>query len=343
MRKDGDMTVKSSANPSPLRAIGGIQTPVFACFFIFLLLVPVTINNAFVTSLLTTVFIYMILGQSWNVLGGYTGLFSLGQNMFYGITAYAMVLFTSKLGLHIALGFLCGLGLNCLLALLIGLVSSKVKELFFAVLTLAMAQIMLGLVNTWYGVTNGTRGAALSDAFTVSGTTAYYVGLAMVLLSVAIMIGMTRSKMGNYLIAIRENEELVKSLGVNSTKWCIVSAMLSALIASLASVVMVLHISIVYPNATFAFDVTTKILVVTIIGGKGDIRGPIYGSAIIIIDQLLRGWLGGQYAGLPGIIYGLFMVIIVLALPGGVAGAIHHGGAGRKAARKKGEAVAVQS
>lgn len=341
MRKDGGKTVKLTATASPLQSIGGPQTIFFALLFVFLALVPPVINNAFVTSLLTTVFLYMILGQSWNVLGGYPGLFSLGQNMFYGITAYSMVLFASKLGLHIALGFLFGLCLNLLLALLIGLVSAKVKELFFAVLTLAMAQIMLGLVNTWYNVTNGTRGAALSVAYTVSAQTAYYVGLAMVLLSVGLMILMTRSKMGKYLIAIRENEELVKSLGINSTKWNILATMLSALIASLASIVMVLQISIVYPNATFAFDVTIKILVTTMIGGKGDIRGPIYGSGIIIIDQLLRGWLGGEYAGLPGVLYGLVMVVIVLLLPDGIAGVLH--GKGKNTGKaKRGETVAVQ-
>lgn len=315
--------MKLTATASPLKSIGGPQTIFFTALFIFLVLVPPVINNAFVTSLLTTVFLYMILGQSWNVLGGYPGLFSLGQNMFYGITAYAMVLFTSKLGLHIALGFLFGLCLNLVLALLIGLVSAKVKELFFAVLTLAMAQIMLGLVNTWYNVTNGTRGAALSVDYTVSAQTAYYVGLGAVLLSVGIMLLMTRSKMGNYLIAIRENEALVKSLGINSTKWNVLATMLSAVIASLASIVMVLQISIVYPNATFAFDVTIKILVTTMIGGKGDIRGPIYGSGIIIVDQLLRGWLGGEYAGLPGVLYGLVMVAIVLLLPDGLAGVLH--------------------
>lgn len=333
--------MKLSSNNSLFKKIGGVQTVISLCVLVMLALVPPVVNNAFVTSLLTTVFIYIILSESWNVIGGYAGLFSLGQNIFYGVTAYCMVLFTSKLGLPIILGFLAGICINVILAIVIGFISDKVKDLFFSVLTLAVAQILLSLVNTWYDVTNGTRGAALGSEYIVSGQTAYYIGLAMVVITIAAVLLMTKSKMGNYLIAIRENEDLVKSLGINTVRWKIIASILSAVIASLASVVMVFQISIVYPNATFAFDVTTKILVISMVGGKGDIRGPIYGSVIIIINQLLRGWLGGQYAALPGVIYGLIMIAIVLLLPDGVAGVLHgrHG----KHKEKRGESVAVQS
>lgn len=119
-------------------------------------------------------------------------------------------------------------------------------------------------------------------------------------------------------IALRENEDLAKSLGVNTAKWKIIASIVSAVMASGVGSYYALYIRSVQPSAVFTFNVTMKIMIVAFVGGKGTVKGPVFGAIIIIIDELIRGWLGGTYAGLPGIIYGVILALVILFLPDGL-------------------------
>lgn len=159
----------------------------------------------------------------------------------------------------------------------------------------------------------------MPPVYMMSRQTLFYIALAMTVLFVFAIYFIRTSRMGTMLVALRENEDLAKSLGVNVAKWKILASIVSAVMASLAGSYYALYIRSVQPSAVFTFNITMKIMIVAFVGGKGTVKGPVLGAVIIILDELIRGWLGGgRYSGLPGVIYGIILALVILLLPDGL-------------------------
>jgi branched-chain amino acid transport system permease protein len=294
---------------------------------LILLFLPFVKANimAFILNLLIVSFMYICLAQSWNILAGFCGLLSMGHCAFFGLGVYITIM-VLNLNVNILWAALTGAAVNVALAYVVGAVSVRVKDIFFAMVTLALAQLLYNLSMQWIEVTRGPRGLIMPPVYMMSRQTLFYIALAMTVLFVIVVYLIRRSRMGTMFVALRENEELAKSLGVNVAKWKIIASVVSAVMASAVGSYYTLYIRSVQPSAVFTFNVTMKIMIVAFVGGKGTVKGPVLGAVIIIIDELIRGWLGGgRYSGLPGVIYGVILALVILFLPDGLISVFRSG------------------
>lgn len=287
---------------------------------VILLFLPALQNDimGFILNLLIYCFIYICLAQSWNILAGFCGLLSMGHCAFFGIGVYLTIYIIATLNLSLWLAILISVVVNVALAWVVGAISIRVKDIFFAMITLALAQLLYNLAMQWVDVTRGPRGLIMTPVYMMSRQTLYYIALALVVAFVLIVFLIRKSRMGTMFLALRENDTLAKSLGVNTSKWKIIATIISAAMASIVGTYYALYIRSVQPGSVFSFNVTMKIMIVCFVGGKGTVKGPIFGAVIIIVDELIRGWLGGTYAGLPGIIYGIILALVILLIPDGL-------------------------
>lgn len=307
---------KKFLNSANLRSVLLIAIPVIA--LLLLPLIKANIMN-FVLNILILVFIYMALGQSWNILAGFLGLLSMGHCVFFGLGSYLFVLTITRFNLNPLLGVLFGIIINVIVAFIIGIISIRVKDIFFAMVTLAVAQTLFTLSLQWVDVTRGPRGLLMPPDYMYSKQVLYYIAMGLAAFSVILVYLIRKSRMGTLFHAIRDDEDKAKSLGVNSVKWKVMGCIVSAVMASLVGSFYAIYIRAVQPTL-FSFDITMKIMILVFIGGRGTVTGPIYGAfTVIIADELIRGWLGGKYSGLPGIVYGLILVLMILYKPGGLA------------------------
>jgi len=291
----------------------------------FALLIPL-IADLHIYSVAITVLIWVMFGQSWNLLGGYTGQISFGHAMFLGIGAYTSMLLVNAFNLDMALTLLIGGLLAGVLSLGIGLLIFRLKGPYFALCTLAFAEIIHIVARNWKGLTNGGEGILLTKRPTFLGiqifSKAEYFYLAIVLAAAFSLFChyLMRSKTGYSFIAIREDQESAEAMGLNSTLIKSKALFISAFLAGVAGGFYGLYNKFIDPEMTFTVPMSAEMIFVTVIGGMGTIAGPILGSGILsTLQEYLKGVSFLQaYSSLYLIVYGLLIMLVVVYLPGGV-------------------------
>ncbi len=301
------------------------------------------------------ILIFLVLVASFDLLLGYTGIVSFAHTMFFGIGAYGIAIATTHLGptwSALAVGLLAALALSLLLALAIGLFSLRVRAIFFAMITLAVAAAFQTLASQLSEFTGGEDGlsfklpALLSPSFElfeepVLGTMIdgrlinYYLLFALALLLLLALLRIVNSPFGRVLQAIRENEFRAEALGYRVVVYRTLSSVLSALFACLAGAMLALWLRYNGPDTSLSFEIMMDVLLIVVIGGMGTIYGSAIGAALFVVAQsylqdLLR--LGSEAAaGLPLLAallspdrwllwLGLLFVLSVYYFPTGVVG-----------------------
>src|SRR5690606_17012604 len=131
-----------------------------------------------------------------------------------------------------------------------------------------------------------------------------------------------KSRMGHYLIAIREREDAARAVGIATAKMKIRAAVISAMLTSLIGTFHITYLTFVDPASAFSLELSIQIAMFALIGGLGTISGPIAAAFLVLpIEELAGGWLGGVGNGMHGLVYGIILVVVVLTLPHGLAGA----------------------
>lgn len=293
---------------------------------IVLLMLPIYVGN-YVMHMLILIFLYAYLGQSWNILSGYAGQLSLGHATFFGIGAYTSTLLFMHLSLTPWVGMFAGAILAALCAIVISFLSFHfgLKTHFFALATIAFAEIFRFCANTFQGV-GGAQGlliplkgnSPLLYQF-VEKAPYYYIALAMMLLSMGVVYLLQKSKYGFYFIAIRENEESAKALGINTLKFKIVATTISAALTALGGTFYAQYVMFVDPHGAFSTNVSIDIILRPIIGGMGTIFGPVLGSFVISpLSEIIQLTIGVGRSGVYMMVYGLILIIICLLMPNGI-------------------------
>lgn len=268
-----------------------------------------------------TEFLYVLaLAQMWNLLAGFGGVISIGQQAFVGIGAYALVFFTMRLGLDPFLSVALAGIVTAILAVPTAAIVFRLQGAYFAVGTWVVAETFRLLVAnaSWLG-----DGSGLSITSAFRGITPWWRDASSLWIAVVLGMGSTimlylvlRSRFGLALKAIRDSEPASESLGVKvaATKWAmyIASALGCGLVGALAFITK-LRVS---PDSAFSLDWTTTMLFIVIIGGIGTIEGPIIGAAFYFG---LR-WLLADYGSFYLITLGVLAIVIVLRLPQGLWG-----------------------
>ncbi|MEO6411333.1 MAG: branched-chain amino acid ABC transporter permease [Pedococcus sp.] len=266
---------------------------------------------------------------SVDLLLGYTGLLSFGHAAFWGTSAYTTGLIASNMGLPFPIAILGGAIVAMLLAVPIGYLSVKRTGIYFAMVTLAFAQMIYFIANQWRSVTGGENGlqgipknlGPLTDTINADSFYFYYAALPIILLGVFIAWRTVNSPFGRVLVAIRDNPARARALGYDVERYKIMAFVLSAGLAGLAGGVF----SISHGFASLQELIWTtsgQVVLITVLGGIGTLWGAVVGAALVVTleDQLASSGFNGI-----GIVTGAIFVIIVLAFRHGIWGTARNG------------------
>jgi branched-chain amino acid transport system permease protein len=286
---------------------------------------PLVTSSDYHLDMLVQIYMWAAAATAWNILGGYAGQFSLGHAAFFGIGAYASSLLFLAFGLTPWLGMLAGAASAGLFALLIGYLSIRLRGPFFTLATIAMAEVLQISAVHWRGLTGGSEGLSLPFAadvanFTFDGRRPYaFVALGFLAFALAVCFAIERSRLGYYLVAIREEEDAARALGVPVLRVKLVAAVVSAALTALVGTYYAQYVLWIEPAHTFSLDVSVQLALMVIIGGLGTLLGPAIGAALMIpLNMFLRAWLGASVSGLYLVFYGLVLVLVVLFAPQGL-------------------------
>jgi branched-chain amino acid transport system permease protein len=324
---------------------------VFAAFAAIGLVLPLVLTAPFAQHILIMFALYAVLGEAWNIMAGYAGMVSIGQAAFFGLGSYVSSYLGVAHGVNPWIGFLGAGIITAVFGTLIGLPFSRLRGRYFAIGTIALGQMIKVLFENWQRVGAATglmiplapEGFA-SFQFHTTKLPYYYIAFAMLLIVVAFMLVMERSKMGYYFRAIRENEEVASGLGVNRMAYKLLAIAISAGITGMCGTFLAQYSLYVEPEYMFNHTISVTIALIAVFGGAGTIEGPILGSAILIpISELTRAWMGSAGTGLDLMIYGAFIVLMCVYKPEGLVGLIRGVQSSMAAGRGKEAAAPWQS
>lgn len=233
--------------------------------------------------------VFVLLVASYDLLLGYTGIVSFAHTMFFGIGGYGVGIALSRLDAGwgaIALGTAAAVTASLALSFLIGLFSLRVKAIFFAMITLAVASFFAILASQLSNVTGGEDGISFKvPELLRSRVAAYYLVFSVALALFLVLLRIVNSPFGRVLLAIRENEFRAEALGYRIVVYRTIANCLGALAATLAGALYALWLRYTGPNTTLDFSIMIDILLMVVIGGMGTIYGAVIGATIFIVAQ----------------------------------------------------------
>ncbi len=296
----------------------------FILFFIFLAILLCLIENAFILHIFVMIFTSATLALAWNLIGGFGGQFSLGHAAFYGIGAYTSTLLFLHFGISPWLGMIIGGLLAGIASLLIGLPCFRLRGTYFCLSTIAFGEVSRILVIYFKSITEGGVGISLQFQpgianFMFKAKEPYaFIALGLMILVAFTSAFIERSRLGYFLIAIKENEDSAKALGINTFACKMVAFFLSAFFTALIGSFFAQYILFIDPESEFSMALSMFITLPVMIGGIGTTLGPIIGSFMIApLQEILSMFIGGQYQGLQNIIFGITLVLVVIFIPQG--------------------------
>ena len=233
--------------------------------------------------------VFVLLVASYDLLLGYTGIVSFAHTMFFGIGGYGVAIALSKLEVGwtaIAFGAAAAVLLSLALSFLIGLFSLRVKAIFFAMITLAVASFFAILASQLSNVTGGEDGITFKvPELLRSRVAAYYLAFGVALALFLALLRVVNSPFGRVLLAIRENEFRAEALGYRTVIYRTIANCLGAAVATLAGVLYALWLRYTGPNTTLDFAIMIDILLMVVIGGMGTLYGAVIGAAVFVVAQ----------------------------------------------------------
>jgi branched-chain amino acid transport system permease protein len=282
-----------------------VLTAVLLAIVVALALVPFLFPGAKALNVAAKICIFIVLVSSFDLLLGYTGIVSFAHTMFFGIGAYGVAIAITRIGPTwggVAVGVACALLVSLALSLLIGLFSLRVKALFYAMITLAVATAFMTLASQLSDFTGGEDGlsfkvpALLSSAFSLREAPflgvsldgrliSYYLLFAATVVLFLLMLRIVNSPFGRVLQAIRENAFRAEALGYRTVVYRTLSNVLSALFATLAGVLLALWLRYNGPDTSLSFEIMIDILLMVVIGGMGTLYGSVLGAALFLVAQ----------------------------------------------------------
>lgn len=314
-----------------------------AIWLFFLFTIPLWMHDLYVLHIFITTGIFIIAAISLNLLLGYTGQLSLGHVAFFGIGAYTSALISLGFDLQLSdsytfvlspqpvwWGFLCGIALAGFSGWLIGRISFKVRGAYFVIVTISFAEVVRLVALNWIDLTEGPMALnnipplnlmlpGFGEWSFYQKLPNYYLVLMVCILSYMVVRRLVHSRAGRAMIALRENEPLATSVGVDVTKYLVLATVVSAAMAGAAGALYTHYIRIVDPDV-FLFIYTVTMVIMVITGGKGTLAGPVVGGLIFgILPEILREVARPEA---QWIIYGALMILVVYFLPAGIVPAV---------------------
>ncbi len=294
-----------------------------------LLLLPTFTKNPYILDISITVLLYAFLGNAWNIVGGYCGQASLGHAAYYGIGAYISTILLLKFGISPWIGMMVGAILAGILAIILGYPSLRMKGPYFVFFTIGFAETIRALFLTWKWV-EGSRGIIIpfqnnpANFIFFSKIPYYYVVFIFLIIGMLITHSISRSKIGKYSVAIREDETMAEALGINTALYKSYAFAISASLMAIGGTFYAQYVLYIHPNDLMSLNNSVIFMLIAVAGGKGTLFGPIIGSAIIMpLWEYFRSTFGGRFAGLGIVFAGSIILIIGTTAPQGIMGILN--------------------
>ncbi|HEX9021708.1 MAG TPA: branched-chain amino acid ABC transporter permease [Nitrospirota bacterium] len=336
-----------------LRGIAALPVLLRIVAAVLLFLLPLIVTSTYALHIMILIFISIIMGSGWNILGGYAGQYSVGHAAYFGMGAYTTLALLQYRHIAPWYGAWAGVIVAVLVGLVIGSICFRLRGPYFVLASIAVAEIVRVSALNLKDLTNGAEGILITEVppLAIGGTVItdftskvpfYYAGLAIVLAIILSTRLVQHSKLGYYFQAIREDQDAAHSLGINLSLYKNVALAISAAFTSLAGSLYGVYVGFIEPGTVLALDLSVQIVMLAIIGGIGTVWGPVIGAALLVpfsealrsnaiaqalIDSGLVGetsrvgsFLKEQLSHAHVLIYGLLLVVVILFLPDGVLG-----------------------
>jgi branched-chain amino acid transport system permease protein len=293
-----------------------------------MLALPLVVTSNFALDICIRVLLFAFIGVAWYLMGGYAKQLSLGHAAYFGLGAYTSSILLIDYDVSPWIGMLAGGVVAALASLPIGALCFRLRGPYFAIATIATAQVLMLLFLKFRDFAWGAEGTTmpnLGDAplmMQFDGKAPYYyIALALLTLGLAVTWRIERSWVGYYLVAIGEDEDAAEAVGVNAARIKRDIYMISAFLTALAGTFYVQYIYFIDPNTAFSFSVSVEAALVSIVGGIGTLWGPVLGTVLLdTTSALLQSWLGSGRGGVQLTIYSLILMAVILWRPTGLIG-----------------------
>jgi len=321
-----------------------------AALVLFLTAFPALQSKPYPLHMGVILFLAVLQGSAWNLIGGYGGQYSIGHAAYFGVGAYAAVLLLVRLGLAPWFGLGLAMVAAAGVAAVVGSITFRLRGPYFVLASIAAAEILRLGALYFRNFTNGAEGFVVAEvpalhlfglSFEFAGKLPFYfLTLALAVAAVALSRAVLRSRLGYALLAIRDDQDAAQSLGIDVPRAKNVALALSAALTGAAGAVFAGFTRFVDPNTVFSLtDVSIEMALICILGGAGTVEGPVIGALLLVpLKEVLRNPRGLVTLGLfpPGsslvgfvqhhlsnahqLVYGLLLVVLVLFAPDGLSG-----------------------
>ena len=309
------------------KGLGAKKSLVIILVLIALHVLPWAIPSH-ITHTMIMIFIFTIMGQGWNVLGGYVGQFSFGHALFFGLGAYTSTLLFLHLGLSPWIGIIFACSVSISVGLFVGFLSFRygLSGPFFALIMLAFAEIFHLVSTTWKAV-----GGSLGLLIPLEGNAPalmqfsgkipfYYISMWLMVGALYLVFRFEKTRTGLYFLAVREDKDAAEALGVNTFKSQMTAMAISAGLTAIGGTIYAQYLLYIDPDITFGVINSVEIMIRPIIGGPGTVLGPLLGSIVLTPLSEFTREVFQSYSGVYLMIYGVVLVIVIMFLPDGLIG-----------------------
>ena len=292
---------------------------------ILFLIFPLVIQSSYYQHLVIIIFMWVIIGSSWNLLAGYTGQVSFGHAIFFGVGAYTAGIFATKLGISAWWGMVFGGFFSMLVGLFVGWVCFRLRGPYFALATLAGGEIIRLIATNWESLTDGMVGILIIQTFK-SKLPYYYIAFVLALSCIYTIRLIMKSKWGYYFVSIRENEDAASSMGINTTLYKNVSLLVSSFFTGMAGAFYMNYMAFIDPHVVFSLHfISIMAILVGIVGGVATIWGPAVGAFVMVgLQETFRSsffglapkWISQAHA----LVFGLLVIFVIMFMANGIVG-----------------------
>jgi branched-chain amino acid transport system permease protein len=289
------------------------------------LIFPLVIRSDYYQHLVIIALMWVVIGNSWNLLAGYTGQVSFGHAMFFGTGAYTAGILVTKLGISAWWGLAFGGMVSMLFALFVGWVCFRLRGPYFALATLAGGEIIRLIATNWESLTEGMVGILIIQSFR-SKLSYYYIALALAVFCIYVTVRVMKSKWGFYFVSIREDQDAAESLGINTSLYKNVSLLISAFFTGTAGAFYMNYMAFIDPHVVYSLHyISIMAILVGIVGGVGTIWGPAVGAFVMVgVQEIFRSsffglapkWVSQGHA----LVFGLLVIFVILFMANGIVG-----------------------
>jgi branched-chain amino acid transport system permease protein len=302
-----------------------------------LALVPLFVHSNVVLNFLIIALMVALVGQGWNILGGYGGQYSFGHAAFFGTGAYTTAILQVRYGINAWPAFAIGIAAGAVVGAVIGFLSfrSGLRGSYFALVTLAFAEVLRILASV-AAITGAEVGTLIKldlrpETFQFQSRAAFYWAiLVLVAISLAIARAIENSRFGARLVAVRENEDAARALGVDALAVKLGAMTISAAITAAGGCFYAQYFLFLDAGIAYGPWISIEALLAPIIGGVGTVFGPLLGALVVKLLGEGAKLVTGDAPGLDLVIYGVVLVLVVWLAPRGIAGLMSQAWIARK-------------